>query len=338
MAEISKFLWLRHLRAEQASHVLRWRGGNLVASGRGLAFFFLPLSASVAEIPIDDRELPFLVRVPSTDFQEVTVQGSLQWRIEDPQRAAQRVDFSIDLKSGRYREEALERIASMLAPLVRQLAEHAVAGLHLRQVLEHGVEPIRDAVARGLQADAGLEDVGVEIVAVRVASVRAEADVERALQMPTREQIQQQADEATFHRRAQAVEKERAIQENELQNRIELAAREEHLVTQRGRNERLRVEEEAEALRIESEAAAIRLRLQSEAEAERVRAVEGASVALEQQRMEIYRELPAPVLLGLAARALAEKLDHIEHLNVSPDLVGSALTNLLRAGTAKLEG
>ena len=40
------------------------------------------------------------------------------------------------------------------------------------------------------------------------------------------------ADEAAFARRAMAVEKERAIQENELQNRIELAKKEEGLIEQ----------------------------------------------------------------------------------------------------------
>ena len=58
--------------------------------------------------------------------------------------------------------------------------------------------------------------------------------------MPTREAIQQAADEATFQRRAQAVEKERAIQENELQNKIELARREEQLIAQKGQHLRTR--------------------------------------------------------------------------------------------------
>ncbi|HHO50355.1 MAG TPA: band 7 protein [Deltaproteobacteria bacterium] len=336
MAEMSRLLWLRHLRAEQSSHVLRWRSGQLVSSGRGLAFWFLPWSASLAEVPIDDRELPFLVRVPSADFQEVSIQGQLQWRIGDPERVAQRVDFSLDLSTGRYREEPLESVAGMLGPLVRQLAEQSAAGLGLKQMLERGVEPVRASIEAGLRADVGLEEMGIEIVAVRVASLRAEAEVERALQMPTREQIQQAADEATFRRRALAVENERAIQENELQNKIELAVRSEQLVAQKGRNERMRVEEASEAKRIIAEAEAVRVRLAASAESDRIRAVEGAGVELERERMAVYRGLPAPVLLGLAARALAENLDHIEHLNVSPDLLGPVLTDLLRASTAKL--
>ncbi|MEN0062908.1 MAG: SPFH domain-containing protein [Myxococcota bacterium] len=339
MAQITSLFWWRHLRAEPSSHVLRWRRGKLIQSGRGSAFWFYPLSTSLAEVPVDDRELPFLVRVPSSDFQDVAIQGSLHWRVADPEGCAQRIDFSIDSKTGRYREEPLETIASLLGPLVRQLAEQSATGLGLKALLERGAETLRQSIEAGLSRDASVLDLGVEVVAVRVASVRpSESKVERALQMPTRERIQQEADEATFHRRAIAVEKERAIQENELQSQIELAAREQQLVQQRGTNERLRVEEEAAAQHIQTQSEIERIGLHAEAESLRIEKVEGANVAMEQARMEVYRGLPAPVLLGLAARSLAENLTHIEHLNVSPELLGPVLTDLLRAGTQKLEG
>ena len=337
MAEITRFFWWRHLRAEQSSHVLMWRRGQLTASGRGLTFYFLPWVASIAEVPVDDRELPFLVRVPATDFQLASFQGSVQWRVADAERMASRFDFSLDLGTGQYREDPLDAIASALGALVRQLAEAGCRGQTLREILSRGTEPVRASIEVGLRGDPGVAELGVEIVAVRVAAIRPEAEVEKALRMPTREQIQQEADEASFRRRAAAVEKERAIQENELQNQIELATREEQLVAQRGRNERLRVEEEAEALRIASEATAGRVRLEADAEADRIGAVEGALVKLERERMAVYGELPPNVLLGLAARSLAENLDHIDHLHLSPDLVAPLLSRLLTAGTARLE-
>lgn len=50
--------FLRHLRAEPTSYVMRYRGGTLVAQGAGLAFWFRPINSAVVEIPVDDRELP----------------------------------------------------------------------------------------------------------------------------------------------------------------------------------------------------------------------------------------------------------------------------------------
>lgn len=41
--------------------------------------------------------------------------------------------------------------------------------------------------------------------------------------------------------------------------------------------------------------------------------------------------MPPAVLLGLAAREFAGKLDTIEHLNVTPDLLAAALGEFRRA-------
>ena len=75
MAEIKKLPLLRHLRAEPTSHVLAYRGGKLRTEGPGQSFWFRAINTAIAEVPIDDRELPFLFHVRSADFQALTVQG-----------------------------------------------------------------------------------------------------------------------------------------------------------------------------------------------------------------------------------------------------------------------
>ena len=100
MAEIQRYPIVRHLRAEPSFHILRFRRGKLVESGRGLSFWFRPLNTSVAEIPMDDRELPFLFHGRAQDFQDTTVQGVITFRVVDPERAAERVDFAVDLATG----------------------------------------------------------------------------------------------------------------------------------------------------------------------------------------------------------------------------------------------
>lgn len=110
---------------------------------------------------------------------------------------------------------------------------------------------------------------GIEVVAVRVVALRPEPEVERALRTPAREQIQEEADRATYQRRAVAVERERAIAENELASQIELARREEQLVEQRGTNTRREAEENAAADGVRAEAEAARTVKLAGAEAER---------------------------------------------------------------------
>ena len=47
--------------------------------------------------------------------------------------------------------------------------------------------------------------------------------------------------------------------------------------------------------------------------------------------MAIYRDLAPAVLLGLAARDAAGKLDKVEHLNITPDLLASLVGEFRRA-------
>lgn len=337
MAEISSFGFVRHLRAEPTTHVLFFKGGALKASGRGLAVWFSPLGASIAQVPLDDRELAFLFHGRTSDFQDVAVNGIVTFRVRDPELLASRVDFSIDTRSGRYNKEPLDKLALVVKELAQQLASSFLNKSPLRLVLDQGIEVIRDAIQTGLVDDPGLASLGIEIVATRVTSVKPTSEMEKALQMPTREHIQQMADEATFGRRALAVDKERAIQENELSNQIELAKREEQLIAQRGQNERKRATETAESKRIEGEAAAKNIKVNAEAQAESIKMLEASKVNAERERMDIYRDLPPAALMGLAARELAGKLQSIEHLSLTPDVLGSLLQRVLGAQASKLE-
>ena len=337
MAEISNLMFWRHLRAEPSSFVIHYKNGKLRRSGRGAAFWFLSLDAAIVEVPVDDRELSFLFHGRSADFQDVSVQGVLSFRVVEPALLAERIDFGIDLRQGRHLREPIAQLSGMLTQLAQQFALETIVGTGVRELLVDGHERIRKRIQQGLLADDTLAGLGLELVSVRVAAIRPTADLEKALEAPMRESIQQEADEAGFARRALAVEKERAIAENELQNRIELARREEQLIAQRGANERQRAQEHAEATRIESEGTARRAKIEAEGKAESLRLVEQAKVEAERARMDIHRELPAQVIFGLAAQELASKLKRIDHLNLSPDAFGPLLTSLVQAGTNKLE-
>ena len=314
MADIKRYGFMRHLRADAGVHVMRFRNGRPVRSGRGLAFWFVPRRASIAELPMDDRDMVLFFRGRSKDFQAVTVQGNLTWRVADPNVLGTRVDFSIDLKSGRHTAKPVEQIEALLTGMSQQLATQYFAQAAVHDLLNAGIEPLRLRLEQGLGGNERLAAMGIEIVAIRLAAIAPSAELERALQTPTFEGLQQKADEAVFERRALAVEKERAIAENELHNKTELARREQDLIAQEAANARNRAEGTREAMQIAADG-----------EASRVRTVEQARADMEQARMAIYRDLSSHVLLGLAARELAGKLTKIDHLNVTPDLLATVL-------------
>lgn len=322
MATIRNFGFVAHLRSDASSHIIHYRSGRQVRAGRGVAFWFTPQRASLAELPMDDREMGLFVNGRSQDFQDVAVQGTISWRVADPERLAQRIDFTIGLATGRLQNEPLSQIDGRLHGLAHQAAAQYLMEQPVRALLDAGLEPLRACVEAALVNAPALAEIGIEIITVRLASLSPSSELERALQTPTFEALQQKADEATFERRALAVDKERAIAENELANRTELARRESLLIAEQAGNDRARAVAAADAGQVAADA-----------EAARIRTVEGAQAEAEHERIAIYRDLPGQVLFGLAARELAGKLDGIEHLNVTPDLL-AALVGEFRKGQA----
>jgi regulator of protease activity HflC (stomatin/prohibitin superfamily) len=350
MADVTRRLFLRHLRGAPTTWVRHHVRGKVRHEGIGLSFWYRPLNAVLSEVPIDDRELPLLFHARTSDFADVTVQATVTYRISAPDTAAARLDFSVDPEAGLWRGQPLDQVATLLAELAQQPALDLLARLPLTEALTAGVAPVREAVSDALAADARLTETGVSVVSARVVAIRPEPDLERALQTPTREAVQQEADRATYARRARAVEQERAIAENEMQTKIELARREQQLVEQHGANTRRKVELDAEAelvaaqatasreqvaaaaaaerVRVSAAAEADAERLRAEARAAGVRAVGLAEGEAEAARLAAYRDLPPAVLHALALRELAGHLPEIGQVTVTPDVVTGLLSRL----------
>ena len=317
MVAIRKYPGFRQLRAEASSHIQYFRKGKLKNSGRGLAFLFLPDEASISEIPMDDRQLSFFFKGEAVDFQGLSVQGTLMWRVANPAILGDRIDFTVDLDLGLHTGQPIDHINAVLAGLVQQFANAYLKQSGVRELLKAGLAPLQAAIANAFTSDHTLDEMGLELVGVSVTGLAPSSELSRALQAPTFESLQQQADEATFSRRALAVEKERAIAENELSNEIELATRQKELIARQDIN-----------ARSEAEAAAAAMKIESDAEADRIRVVGQARVDMERGRFEAYEKVPPSVLLALAAKEFASKVNRIDNLTVTPDMLAGLVSQL----------
>jgi regulator of protease activity HflC (stomatin/prohibitin superfamily) len=330
MASITSWVFFRHLRAEPNQFVLHYRRGRVVRKGIGLAYWFSPLSAAVAQVPAEDCETTFVLSERCDDFQSVSVQCTVMYRFSDPERAAQRTNFSLSLANGTWLEKPLERIAALLSQRAQHPARAYLMGVPIVEASRTGASLIQQPIEAALRADPELDALGVQIVSVQIDRVAPTAELEKAIQTPAREALQQRADQAVFERRAFAVEKERTIKENELATELELARRQEQLIRQQGSNARLQAEEESQADRLRSEAEARRHQIVAEGQAEASRLLSAAAAEAEARRVELYRSAPPNVALGLALQEFAKHVQSIQHLNLTPDLVGAALQQFLR--------
>ncbi|NHB84608.1 hypothetical protein G7085_08285 [Tessaracoccus sp. HDW20] len=332
MAKITRFPFVRHLRGTATTYTECLTKGRRTQAGVGAGFWFRPLTAAISEVPVDDREQEALVRIRTSDLQEVTAPATVTYRFAEPSQAAARVDFSIDPTNGRWLESPLETVGAMIHGATGAAVTGTLSGRPLREVLSLDVAGIADGAIARLRADERLTAIGVEVIGVRFSLLRPEPEVERALQLPAREQVQQEADRATFERRALAVEKEAAIGENELANQIELARRQEQLIAQNGANARREAEDAAVADAVRVRAEASRAATLSQTKADATRVLGEAEADAEAARLDAYREASRDVLLALALRELAANLPKVESLVLTPDLITGMLGRLTAGG------
>lgn len=334
MATITRYGLFRHLRAEPNQHVLHFRNGKLTRSGAGMAYWFLPLSAAMAQVPVEDNQTTFVLNERSADFQAVSVQVSVTYRVEDPVRACARVNFSIDVDTGLWLQRPLETLATFWLQRAVPTARSHIAQLPLQEILRRGSDSIRQALVTQLGQDAEIPTMGLKLVGLVIDHVAPAADVEKALQTPAREAIQAKADEAVFQRRALAVEKERAIKENELATELELERKQELLIRTRGENALAQVRQHAAAEQEKTAAEVARAELYAKGQAERkaieaaaeadaARVLAGARLAELKAQHEIWQHTPKQAATALVLAQFASHLQSIGHLNITPDLLGA---------------
>ena len=341
MATITRFSFLRHLRAEPNQFVLHFNGGKLRTSGAGIAYWFSPLSAALAQVPIEDVSTSFVLNERSRDFQALSLQYTVIYRVADPAKAASRINFSIGIDSGVWMERPLEAIATLWMQRALVPTRSYLATATLEEALREGSDKMRSALWNALANDAEVTAMGLALVGVVIDQIMPMPEVEKALQTPTREAIQGKADEAVFLRRAQAVEKERVIKENELATELELARKQELLIRQHGDNALAQVRQNALAdyekvvaesarLQLMAETAAKRTTLDAEAQAAAQRSLAAARLEEDRSRHDIWKNTPAQAALGLVMARFAENVHSVGNLNITPDLLAQNFQNWLQ--------
>jgi hypothetical protein len=331
---------LRFYKAEPTTYVLRYSRGRVVQEGPGLSFFYFAPTTSLAAVPLASSEVPFILELVSLDFQRLTVQGHVSYRIARPREAAELLDFTLDPATGVHRAEDGEKLKERVVNKVAVLLQEEVGRLDLRAALG-GAPALVDALSERLKRDAEVSALGLSVLTLAIAAVRPVPDTARALEAGAREAILKAADEAIYARRNAAVAEERAIKENELATEIaveqkrreireaqmdaEAAVRaKQHEMGRADMEARIGIETRNTELVARASANA---RTEAEARAHGMSALMQAFAAADPrvvQALSVAGMQPGQ-MLAMAFQGLAEKADKIGQLNVSPDLLRELL-------------
>ena len=113
---------IRYYKANPTDYVFHFSGGKLARQGAGLSFFYFGPSSTIVSVPLASANIPFVFNEPTADFQTLTVQGQMTYRIADPKKASGMLDFTLNAKglpAGNDYQKLPERLVYFLQTLVR---------------------------------------------------------------------------------------------------------------------------------------------------------------------------------------------------------------------------
>ncbi len=313
---------IRFVKTQPTTYLLQYRGGQVLREGAGLSFFYFAPTTSLVAVPVGSKDQGFIFEQVTADFQTVTVQGQVAYRVAEPRKLATMLNYALRPDARAYESDDPEKLPQRVINVVEVLSKQVVKDLPLKQALR-AADSTAERVSAGLKVHAETLSFGLEILGVAILAIKPTPETARALEAEAREALLKAADDAVYLRRNAAVENERAIRENELDTEIAVGQKRNAL-----RDAEMEANEALEEKRKEYVTRnAQNTRTLAEAEAHRLGAV---MKALESADPRIVQALAAAgmqpsQLIAQAFAGIAEKAEKIGQLNVSPELLQSLL-------------
>ncbi len=335
---------INYAKFDAMTHILHYQNGKIAKEGRGLSFFYFAPSSSIVAIPMGSNDLPFIFNETTSDYQTVTIQGQITYKVGDPKILADILDFTVD-KDGQYKKNDIEKLNQRLINEAQTAISSFVHGIRLKEAIR-SAKTIETRIADGVIHSQSIKILGIEVLGANILAITATPEMTRALETETRELLQQEADEAIYARRNFAVEQERKIKETELNTEIVVEEKKKQIAEK---------QTEAKVQQAESSRKLREMQIQADisVENQRTQLIEQKAVnekteadakgyAIEAM-LKPYRDLDWKMLtalkgntdakmnIALAFRELAENAEKIGSLNITPDLLESILNDKTNA-------
>jgi regulator of protease activity HflC (stomatin/prohibitin superfamily) len=333
-------LGIRYIKVEPTDFVIQFKRGIVVREGVGLSFMYFAPTTSLVRIPVGSVDVPFIFHEVTADFQTVSIQGQLTYRVAEPLKLSQLMNFTLASNGRDYASDDPSKLPQRLVNHTQVLTRASLKSLRLKQALGQS-DALVATLREGLQAAESISSLGIDILGLSILAIKPTPETSRALEAEAREQVLREADEAIYIRRNAAVDQERGIKENELNTEIAVENKKRQIKEAQMDAEKS-VQQKKRELREADMAASIALeeknrelvalatanaREEADAKAYAVTAMMKALAGTAPRTLQALTSVgmePAQ-LVALAFKEIAENSDKIGQLNMSPDLLRELL-------------
>jgi len=331
---------IKHIKFDSMTYVLHFKNGTIKREGRGLSFFYFAPNSSIAAIPMGSNDLPFIFTESTSDYQTVTIQGQISYKVSNPKTLSDVLDFTVN-DNGQYKKNDIEKLNQRIVNEAQTSTSSFIHGIKLKDAIR-SAKTVEEQILAGLKSSLAVGMLGIEILGANILAITATPEMARALETETREKLQQEADQAIYERRNFAVEQERKIKESELNTEIAIEEKQKQIAEKKMESEVQKAENERKLREMQADADIAlenQRKILLEQKSMNDKAEADAQGYILEATLKPYKEIDWKVLtalnnnadpkfnIALAFRQLAENADKIGNLNISPDLLDSILTN-----------
>lgn len=312
---------IRYFKAAPTQYVLQYKGGRLVREGLGLSFFYFAPTTTLVAVPIESTDVPFMFSETTADFQTVTVQGHLTFRVADARRLAGLLDYSLK-PSGDYASDAATKLPARITHAAQTAVRAEVQSRPLRAVLLEA-DAIAAQVRQALTTSPALAALGVEVLNFSVLAIKPVPETAKALEAEARERLLRESDDAIYTRRNNAVEQERRIRENELNTEVAVQTKQREIEETRLSGQIALELQRRELVNTEAENSKVR----ADAQAYAVQATLAPLASLDPKALQVLasRDADPRLMVAMAFQEIAANATKVGNLNISPELLDSLL-------------
>lgn len=338
-------LSIKFIKFQPTTYVLQYKNGQVKREGKGLAFFYYAPTTSMVAVPMGSEDVPFIFEELSADFQQITVQGQVTYRISDPNRIGNLLNFSINPVTQQYISDDPKKLSQRIINVVKVLTRKGLQNLPLRDALK-ATDTMTALVTASVADSAELRALGVEILGLSFLAIKPTPETARALEAEAREQILKVADEAVYARRNAAVEQERLIKENELNTEIAVESKKRQIRETQMEAERSIQQKQHELQQSEMEAkitleakntdlvtlAMDNAKREADVKAYAITGLMQAYVGVDPKLLQALSltGMQPGQMIAMAFQELADKAGQIGQLNITPDLLREVIDSRVR--------
>src|ERR1700722_1435139 len=163
-------LGIKFIKVQPTTYLLQYRGGKVVREGMGMSFFFYAPTTSLVAVPVGSTDVPFIFQETTVDFQTVTVQGQVTYRVGDPKRLAALLNFTLTPGGHNYASEDPKKLPERVINVVNVLARAELQKLPLREALRAS-DQIVEAVKKRLASAEEITSLGLEVLGLSILAI-----------------------------------------------------------------------------------------------------------------------------------------------------------------------